>query len=387
MSGLQTFFNVPVMPVKRTDRHVPRGGPIWPDFDQQTTARHCRGFGQAVDVKPKAQPCTEEVNERAVWGGYIDMQFGHLVCEHLTRVLPSLHACPDALFLFILDPGRTPADVPRHVNDIFEWFGLAPAQIRYITQPTLVRQLSVLPQGEILGKIPPSPAYLDMLDQLPARYGLRPRPADLVYVARLGLLAKGAGGHLGEAYLAQVLQGLGVMVVDPATLSIRDQLECYAGARTLVFAEGSAVHGRQLLGRVAQDIYVLRRRDHYNLGSGVLAPRVRRIQQVAACGRRLRVLAPSLEALPHLDAVFYDTAKLFACFDALGLDVRSCWSQKSYLNAAFDDAEQWVTAHAQTRIPADKNTDVMIAGLDAIAENIIASPRTSAGQAMPSLPQ
>ena len=43
LPAMAVFHDVPVVPVTRVSRSVPTGGPIWPDFDRQIDARHCRG--------------------------------------------------------------------------------------------------------------------------------------------------------------------------------------------------------------------------------------------------------------------------------------------------------------------------------------------------------
>ena len=81
---LHVFRNVPVVPVTAVHRHVALGGPIWPDFAVQTAVRHWRG-GLPVDAEPMAWPATNEVDQPAVWGGFLDKAFGHLVPNMKTQ--------------------------------------------------------------------------------------------------------------------------------------------------------------------------------------------------------------------------------------------------------------------------------------------------------------
>ncbi|MDZ7904572.1 MAG: glycosyltransferase 61 family protein [Cypionkella sp.] len=126
------------------------------------------------------------------------------------------------------------------------------------------------PQAEMLPQVAPSSGYLDLLDRLGAH--VQPLAHDLVYVSRALLPAAGGGGTAGEIYLETLLRFAGVQVLDPASASIADQMNTYAGARHLVFAEGSALHGRQLLGHLPQRITVLRRRKGRNMARAMLAP-------------------------------------------------------------------------------------------------------------------
>lgn len=360
-----TFLDVPVMPLQAFADHDPQGGPLWPDFDAQTTARFCRHDGIPVDRPPTLEPCRAEIAEDAVWGGYVHPHFGHLIAEHLTRILPSLKARPDDLVLFMVEPDRDPSAVPAFFHEILQWYGVPRERIRIIAEPTLVRRLSVVGQGEMLWGKAPDASYLDLLDALPARHGLDPVAGDIVYVARTGLVTRGQGSHLGEGYLIRLLQELGVTVMDPAQHSLRAQLARYAGAKTLIFAEGSAMHGRQLLGRVRQDVYVLKRRVRY-LARPMLRPRTRRLTYVNANGGVLRARDSANNGFPHLNAVFYQTEPLLGCFDAMGLNLRAKWNQSAYVSAALDDAAQWEASLPADRIPSDKNKAVYLAETGAV---------------------
>lgn len=373
MSEVQTFSDIPVMPLQAFSGHDPQGGPVWPDFAWQTTARFCRQHGVPVDVPPTVEPCSAEIQEDAVWGGYIHPHFGHLIAEHLTRVLPSIHARPDDLVLFSVARDQDPEALSPHFYQILEWYGLPRERVRVISEPTRARKLAVLPQGEVLWGKAPDVSYLNLLDALPVRNALVPKVGDIVYVGRMGLVSKGMGSHLGEDYLIQHLQELGVTIVDPAHLELRAQLATYAGAKTLIFAEGSAIHGRQLLGRVQQDIYVLKRRVRY-LARPNIKPRVRRLTYVNTNGASLRVRDRADKGFPHRNAVFYNTEALLGCFDSMGLNLRARWNQQAYLANALEDAAQWEAAKPENFVFSDQNVRVYLAEMSAAIEGITSVP-------------
>ncbi|KGJ10668.1 hypothetical protein IT40_10535 [Paracoccus versutus] len=70
----------------------------------------------------------------------------------------------------------------------------------------------------------------------------------------------------------------GVAILDPGKETLMRQMALYAGARLLIFAEGSAMHGRQLLGRVDQKILVLRRRPQSRMAWAQLEPKCRKLE-------------------------------------------------------------------------------------------------------------
>ncbi len=350
MTAVQVFHNVPVMPHAAIQEHVPQGGPIWPDFEAQHGARFCYR-GRPVDRAPQWQKPLRRFRRPAVWGGYLSHEFGHLVAEHLTRLLPASLARPSDIFLFTLPLGASPESLPGHVWDLFDWLAVPRAAVRFVTRPSLAPELRVAPQGEMLGNIAPDAGYLDLLDTLPERHGLNTtQRVPMAYVSRADWAAKGRGAHLGESYLVSLLQRLGVRVIDPGQTSIRDQMQTYAQAEVLVFAEGSALHGRQLLGRINQDIHVLRRRPDTNLAKEQLAPRCRGLfyhdvtADLLTVTGTLKTRIPKQRALRHLAAGFYDVEALWASFDALGVPLRRHWEMDAYREAALNDALRWVVA-------------------------------------------
>ena len=74
----------------------------------------------------------------------------------------------------------------------------------------------------------------------------------------------------------------GHQVVYPEELPVRAQLALYAAAETVVFTEGSAVHGAQLLGRNLGHVIVVTRRPGRRLGRAFLLPRAERVTHIEA---------------------------------------------------------------------------------------------------------
>lgn len=360
MPPLQRFDDITVVPLSELSRHVGCGGPVWPDFDAQTAPRHCRD-GKPVDRCPEATEPLEKVEEPAVWGGILDLQFGHLVSEHMTRLPQSMAERPDDICLFAIKPGVDAAALPDWVGQALDWYGVPKARRRVVTVPLRVARLSVAAQGETLGWQRTEAAYLDLLDRNTARNGLTVDPCPVVYVSRAGLLRLGQGGHAGETYLGEVLMQVGVKVVDPARLSILDQCAVYAGAQVLVFAEGSAMHGRQLLGRVAQDIHVLRRRPNRDIGLSQLAPRCRDLRFHAAAGKQLGVQMPGGGMRYDLAPAFYDLDVVFGLFADLGFDLARHWDQDAYLASVAADLRGWFARCRTTPEQVLRNLELIAA--------------------------
>jgi hypothetical protein len=370
MSALAAFDKVAVVPVTAVKSHIALGGPIWPDFYHQTAPRHCRN-GRPVDRRPARTASLAPFRRPAIWGGYLDPAFGHLVAEQLTRLPLALADRPGDLVLFTLDPKRTPETLPGFVWELFDWLGVPRRALRFVTEPRLAPELRVAPQAEMLGGVAPAADYLDLLDHLPARNGLAPQPRlPLVYVGRAGLAAQGRGAHLGEAYLIALLERLGVTVIDPGRMPLRAQMHIYLQAEVLVFSEGSALHGRELLGRIAQDIHVLMRRPGSALARAQLTPRCRSLAYHDVVAQLLTVQAAPggpaapLRELGHLTASFYDIPALLRVFADLGLPLTRHWNMQGYRRAALDDALRWLLAQSS---PLDQSIPNLIRILGQIA--------------------
>jgi hypothetical protein len=344
--GMQLFRDVPVVPVTGMARPKPRGGPIWPDFGRQVGARFCRD-GRPADRRPvlPAAAALHPLDRPAVWGGFLIHQFGHLVGEQLTRLPQSLQERPDDLYLFTVQPGIGRDSLPGHVWDVLAWFGVRRWRVRLVDRPCLVRELRVAPQGEMLGRQPTSGSYLARLDAIAERNGLVPALATVVFVTRAGMVARGQGGHAGEGYLAQVLAGLGVRVIDPGALPLRDQLAAYAGATVLVFSEGSAQHGRCLLGWLPQDIHVLRRRSRRNTAITQLRARARTLQYHETVHGMLGTATGGARPRVDLAAALYDLGAVFRLFAGLGLNLAAVWDDHAYRAAVRADVAGWMAAH------------------------------------------
>ncbi|MGL6208997.1 MAG: glycosyltransferase 61 family protein [Paracoccaceae bacterium] len=338
---LQHFRDVPVVPVLTTSRHVAEGGPIWPTFDQQINARHCRNR-QPEDKRPATPATMAPLSEPAVWGGYLNLQFGHLIVEQLTRLPQSLHDRPDDLYLFTLPRSQTAETLPPWLWQILDWHGLRRDRLHLVDQPLCAAELRVAAQGEMMGLAHTDAAYLDLLDQNTQRQALVPDPAKVVFVTRAGMVANGQGGQAGEGYLADVLTRAGVRVVDPVQHPVAGQLAIYAGAETLVFSEGSAIHGRLLLGRVAQDIHILRRRPNRDIAVEQLVPRCQTLSYHPTVGRRLGARMRSGTVRYNVMASLYDLTVVFDLFDRLGHDLRPHWDDQAYHEAVTQDLQGWL---------------------------------------------
>jgi capsular polysaccharide biosynthesis protein len=319
------------------------GGPDWPDWDDPTPARHFRR-DKPVDRRPtlsEAKP--ERLPGPAIWGGNLNPHFGHLIAEYAPRIGFAAAALPQAPVLFQSFPGWTTDNLPGYVWEVLAYYGLPRDRVRLVDRPLLAESLHVWPQAEQLNQTQrPHPAWLARLDRLAKAAALQPVPSPMLYVTRRGMIAAGSGGFAGEDYLVATLQRAGVTILDPARAPLRDQLSAYLGARQIVFAEGSALHGRQMLGRLDQTITILNRTPKARLARAVLRPRVQALAYIEATRQRIEMMRPGGVVLSQKAVSLLDIDAVLQNFATLGVDLRADWDSQAFAQAERGDLQLWL---------------------------------------------
>jgi hypothetical protein len=344
------------------DRNL-RGGPLWPDWDKQIEARHCRG-GRPVDTRPELNEDPVPVNGTFAWAGALLGHFGHQIADFSMRLLPTLVEWPEAVFAFSV-PGNMHCaevkDAPRFFHDILAWFGIPPERVVLITKPARVDEVVVAPQAEQISGPGPSPSHLDLMDELTARRLGRPAREGILYVSRAGVYARFAG----EAYLERALRAAGVNVFRPEKFPLLKQLGAYFSAAEIVFSEGSAMHATQLLGRGLGDVHVLARRPGSKLGRFFLEPRARKLTFHDAAAGLVHGLDLLHRARRQVGLTIFKEERLLQSFKALGINLEQHWKSSDYLIVRDKDIRHWL--RIATRLPGNArgSLEVILAALAA----------------------
>jgi hypothetical protein len=166
-----------------------------------------------------------------------------------------------------------------------------------------------------------------------------------------------------------VLERLGVRVIEPGSLSIHRQMEIYAGAQSLIFAEGSALHGRCLLGRVAQEIHVLMRRPLRRTAEVQLRARCRQLSYHPVLAGRLGTRTELRGSRKDLELALFDPEVLIPVFQDIGIDLRPHWDPEAYLAAVRSDVSAWMTKAPTSADQLAENLAVL-ADLDVIPDPV-----------------
>lgn len=328
-----TFANITVLPYRGlSGRRAIEGGPAFPDFATRDFERQ-RRFGRPADSLPAALPGVDTyLPGEYVWAGPVVGHFGYQVAEFSHRVVTGLQAAPGARVLVACQAddagprswrGESAATLPVHVRELFDYLGVPTGRIDVVSRPVAVESLVVAEQGQQLG-VAAHPQYLEALQTL-AQW---PPGFDypVLYVSRAG---HPMGGLAGETYLEHAIEAAGGMVMRPEEFSVVQQLRAYVGAETVLFAEGSAIHGAGLLGRALGDVIVINRR-HGNEATwrAELTPRARRTTFIDAI---------ETESSDAFGMTVLDPARLVQQLLVQGLDIRGSFDDGEFAEAVRID--------------------------------------------------
>ena len=254
-----------------------RGGVVLGDSEEDRRLRHTRGR-RPVDSFDASAVVKDRLPGRYAYGGFVYHHFGHVMAETVHRILPSRRYDPERSFIFVNSRDWKSFELlPAHVQQIYQFLGLRPDTIKIISSSHLVENLLVSEAGSDLGGGPKEP-YLDLLDtytgpQLDRMFGST-RSGKKIYVSRSKLSING-GTLCGEKYIENALAAEGYEIFHPQEHPFAVQMDTYRKADLVIFLEGSACHGAELLGRDAINNCILLSRRGLVKFDRMLGPRVR----------------------------------------------------------------------------------------------------------------
>lgn len=269
---LTSHAGATVLPV----RGAPGGGFTCGVFDAEGAAI-LASVHRFSDQPPRAQP--ERLPDgpapaalpEAIFGGVLHNHFGHFLMESLGRLWMANDPAFRHLPILVQTPwGRPqfskPDDFSAIILDLLE---IDPARLQVVTAPLQVGLLHLPEQLYGFHNFhAPAPEFVAFLRVAQANI-LRlaapvAQPAAKVFMSRSDWQdqAPTRGIAAGLRRFEDYLRGEGWHIVQPETLSLRDQLVIYATARTVMICEGSAQHSCILLPDMAGEVFVLLRRPH-----------------------------------------------------------------------------------------------------------------------------
>lgn len=172
-----------------------------------------------------------ESYDEAVYGGYFFSHFGHFVIETTTRlwwVVENNYKGPVVFQMMGMK-------VPTFAEEFFGLLGIRPVFVRgkkgVRAGSLIVPDVSAVERGWV------SRAFIAPFQRLAEMCEAR-NSAERIFVLR----GEGVAPAVGEGTLQELLQEEGYVTVDPARISLRQQIAAFAGAREIVGLVGSAMH-------------------------------------------------------------------------------------------------------------------------------------------------
>jgi hypothetical protein len=260
--------------------------------------------------------------------------------EAIHRIIPStLLGCRGPWVFVSAAQDRTYTSferLPGFAREVLGFLGVKASELRVVTENTIADRLFVTEQGSELG-FGPKPGYLADLHEyttprLDALHGNEPRFAK-VYVSRRACV----GNFLGEDYLEEQLKAEGFSVIQPETLPVSVQMDIYRKADVLVFNEGSACHGVELLGQdTLRNCYVLARRRWNSSFETILQPRARQFANSSGHSFIGSVFVDTRTGRPVMPwgVALFDARQLVSFFRDHAIARLPHFNEKQYMRAA-----------------------------------------------------
>ena len=150
---------------------------------------------------------------------------------------------------------------------------------------------------------------------------------------------------MGEGFLIQQFERLGIAVIEPSEFSLRAQMMFYRNAKTIVFMDGSAVHGRQLLGYVPQDIHILARRIGSRICESGMTPRCDNLYYHDTSLETFAFYGDTGFLWAHLAVSLMNLTAIFELFRQLGFSIQDDWDMAAYEQSVKADLADWLAIH------------------------------------------
>ena len=363
-----------------------KGGPVLGGSATDLRLRHRRG-GVAVDsFPPNDEPVGLLSGEYVYGGAYLD-HFGHTMAEMIHRVLPSRAAFDCRRLLFVGTRRHDGGDhgpagkglsgfeaLPEVMQAALLFLGVEPADVTVMHDDRVVERLHIVQQGSELTFGPTAP-YLEMLSAYtpPALAALdqdgEPSGGRL-YVSRSRIPYGGI--LLGETYLEGLLHDEAWAILHPQEHSLVVQMQLYRRADTIMFAEGSAVHGTELFGAgdLGHCALLPRRHAHRGIFENILRPRARRFDTLPSAtliGSAVAHPDKPGATLEHMGVSVLDLPRLAHALRALDLAQLPRLDPPAYRRAARADLDRYIAWHraAGTQLVPQEAIDALTAATEA----------------------
>lgn len=323
---------------------VPDG--TFPDALRQTRDR------RAVDAFNTKENYSFRADGTYLYGGLIYGHFGHIMSEMIHRILTTRACFRERTWLFVgleqSQPLRGFHYLPSSFRSALDFLDVARESVLCVHTDTTVEYLNVAEQGsDFAGG--PKPGYLALLRAYsePRLNHLYPHGSAFrrVYVSRSHFSRK--GGFLGERYLERMLESEGFVIFHPEEHPLAWQMEVYRRAETLIFPEGSACHGVELLGNdsLKKCVFLEKRKSHQKVFHNILKPRSETFIGIDGFHEIGSAIMHPKTGKPeqHAGVWMYDPNLLIEQFRKDGIAKLDNFTSAAYHEESLNDLEEYLT--------------------------------------------
>jgi hypothetical protein len=320
-----------------------RGGLVLID-PKDSKLRQTRYWKPFDNFDPDA-PVESHLDGEFIYAGPIYHHFGHFMAEMVHRIVQSKKLFSSGNWIFsdiAANDQKTYDYLPSWIKAILEFLEVESRSVTIIGKNTAVSRVSVVEQGSDFGG-GPKPGYLSDLLEFSERRLQTLRHSDApipkVYVSRGGV--RHGGAFLGESYIENHLEREGFFIFRPEQYTPSKQMDVYRKAEVLVFPEGSACHGTELLGQSALNrcYFISRRETHFEIFRRVLSPRSKEFKSLVQSMPVGSIAAnPSTkEPYMHMGASLFDIGALIHFFRENEIALMNNVNSRDYFDAAEAD--------------------------------------------------
>ena len=313
-------------------------GGIEHPLSRQSRAREKQSFTsadiEAWDLRSRRKP--ERIKGIWLYAGPIYKHFGHCMAESFHRLWPLMANSKLTLngLLFLGENNEcdyTNNQLLDYQREVIDHFKMASFELKICTKPFLVDRLLIASQASTLGPLSePCDQYIEIL----TNYNPLPKKEFCnknFYVSRTKLSS--TSRLIGEKLLEKKLKEFGYQIIYPESISLKQQLEIYASADRLVFCEGSAVHGLEVLGKIKARVDLISR-------GGLRSKRLKTMQSVLRKRSSGLVIHDKITRHPPLTCMKNALGELVPCHWNIGvwfefkdfLDLLSCLNGDNSFN-------------------------------------------------------
>lgn len=206
-----------------------------------------------------------------LYAGLLYNHYGHIMTESIHRLWaydPSIHS--GVVFVVLYHDGYEGRlgqfNYPKYLADILKIFGIGEEKIILVKQGMIFEEMDLVVPGSFLGGGAEEwyfPILEEVYERVESLSNIDLIKPDRLFMGRSHIIHKGT--LLGESYFGHILQKNKYIYFKPEEYNIYDQITIVKKSKEVVFVEGSAIYGVDLVSKVDGVVSMIPRRSTNSL--------------------------------------------------------------------------------------------------------------------------